>query len=80
MKKLISLFLCAVLLVSVTMAGGPVFAESETIAPALQATLDYIDNTVEITEQDIAYAIKNCSNNEKETALRILSVYVDSLK
>lgn len=38
------------------------------------------DNNIEITEQDIADAIKNCSNNEKETALRLLSVYIDSLK
>ncbi|MBQ8869564.1 MAG: helix-turn-helix transcriptional regulator [Oscillospiraceae bacterium] len=39
-----------------------------------------IDNNIEITEQDIAETIKNCSNNEKETALKLLSVYVDSLK
>ena len=38
------------------------------------------DNDIEITEQDIAETIKNCSNNEKETALKLLSVYVDSLK
>lgn len=38
------------------------------------------DNSIEITEQDIANTIKNCSNNEKETALRLLSVYIDSLK
>ena len=35
---------------------------------------------MEITEQDIAETIKDCSNNEKETALKLLSVYVDSLK
>lgn len=35
---------------------------------------------IEITEQDIANAIKYCSNIEKETALKLLSVYVDSLK
>ena len=39
-----------------------------------------IDNDIEITEQDIVETIKNCSNNEKETALKLLSVYVDSLK
>lgn len=38
------------------------------------------ENHVEITEQDIADAIKDCSNNEKETALKLLSVYIDSLK
>lgn len=38
------------------------------------------DNVIEITEQDIAETIKDCSNNEKETALKLLSVYVDSLK
>ena len=38
------------------------------------------DNAVVMTEQDIAETIKDCSNNEKETALKILSVYVDSLK
>lgn len=38
------------------------------------------DNVIEITEQDIAKTIKNCSINEKETALKLLSVYIDSLK
>lgn len=38
------------------------------------------DSVAEITEQDIADAIKGCSNVEKETALKLLSVYVDSLK
>ena len=38
------------------------------------------DNVIEITEQDIAETIKGCSNNEKETALKLLSVYVESLK
>lgn len=38
------------------------------------------ENDVEITERDIADAIKTCSNNEKETVLKLLSVYVDSLK
>ena len=39
-----------------------------------------VDNDIEIPEQDIAETIKDCSNNEKETALKLLSVYVDSLK
>ena len=39
-----------------------------------------IENDIEITEQDIAETIKDCSNNQKETALKLLSVYVDSLK
>lgn len=38
------------------------------------------DNDVEITEQDIVETIKDCSNKEKETALKILNVYIDSLK
>lgn len=38
------------------------------------------DTVVEITEQDIAETIKNCSNTEKDTALKLLSVYVGSLK
>lgn len=38
------------------------------------------DNIAEITEYDIAQAIKDCSNNEKETALKLLGVYIDSLK
>ena len=39
-----------------------------------------LDNVIEITEQDISETIKDCSNNEKETALKLLSVYVESLK
>ena len=35
---------------------------------------------VGITEQSLADAMKNCSNIEKETALKLLRVYVDSLK
>ncbi|MBE6755909.1 MAG: helix-turn-helix transcriptional regulator [Ruminococcaceae bacterium] len=53
------------------------------ICSALNITPDDIlvsDNIIEITEQDIAETIKDCSNNEKETALKLLSVYVDSLK
>lgn len=38
------------------------------------------DMEQKITEQDIVNAIKNCSINEKETALKLLGVYVDSLK
>ncbi|MBQ3491487.1 MAG: helix-turn-helix transcriptional regulator [Oscillospiraceae bacterium] len=38
------------------------------------------DNVIEITEQDIAETIKGCSNNEKITALKLLGVYIDSLK
>ncbi len=38
------------------------------------------DNIIEITEQDIVDTIKECSNAEKETALKLLSVYIDSLK
>ena len=38
------------------------------------------DNDVKITEQDIVDSIKECSNNEKETILKILNVYIDSLK
>ncbi len=38
------------------------------------------DKVAEITEKDIANTIKDCSNNEKETALKLLSVYIDSLK
>ena len=53
------------------------------ICGALNITLNDIlvsDIVIEISEQDIAETIKDCSNNEKETALRLLSVYVDSLK
>lgn len=38
------------------------------------------DDIIKIEEQDIVDVIKNCSTNEKETALRLLSIYVDSLK
>ena len=38
------------------------------------------DNIIELTEQEIAETIKDCTNNEKETALKLLSVYVHSLK
>ena len=39
-----------------------------------------VDSDTEVNEQDIAKAIKQCSNIEKETALKLLSVYIDSLK
>ena len=38
------------------------------------------NNNVKITEADIVDKIKDCSNNEKETILKLLSVYIDSLK
>lgn len=38
------------------------------------------NNDFEITEQYIADTIKDCTNNEKETALKLLNVYIDSLK
>ena len=37
------------------------------------------DNDIEISESDIASVIEKCSNNQKATALKLLSVYVDSL-
>ncbi len=33
-----------------------------------------------ISEKDIIKALTDCSNNEKETALKLLSVYIGSLK
>lgn len=38
------------------------------------------DDMTEITEQDIVDRMKECSTTEKETALKLLSVYVESLK
>lgn len=38
------------------------------------------NNMTEITEEDIANKIKDCSSSEKETALKLLKVYTDSLK
>ena len=38
------------------------------------------DNNIVITEAEIVNRIKNCSNNEKETALKLLNIYVESLK
>lgn len=39
-----------------------------------------MDEEKEITEQDIATALKTCSASEKSTALKLLSVYIDSVK
>lgn len=53
------------------------------ICSALNITPDDIltvSSNIEITEHDIADTIKNCSNNEKKTALKLLNVYIDSLK
>lgn len=53
------------------------------ICKALSVTPDDIlvlKNTIVIREEDIVETIKDCTNNEKETALKILRVYVDSLK
>lgn len=38
------------------------------------------DDKIEITEQNIADALKNHSNDEKETALKLLHTYIESLK
>lgn len=38
------------------------------------------ENDIMVNEQDIADLIKDCSNSEKETALKILNVYLESLK
>lgn len=38
------------------------------------------DNNTEITEQGIEDVLKDCTNKEKATALKLLGVYVDSLK
>ena len=53
------------------------------ICTALRITPNEIlvDNSnIEIAEQDIFDLIKDCSNNEKETALKLLSIYLDSLQ
>ena len=53
------------------------------ICAALRITPNEIlvDATVTpITEQDVADAIKDCSDTEKEIALKLLAVYLDSLK
>ena len=33
-----------------------------------------------VSEKDLASALNACSSNEKETALKLLSVYIDSLQ
>ena len=53
------------------------------ICAALHITPDAVlvdADTSPITEQDVLYAVKGCSDAEKETALKLLSVYLDSLK
>lgn len=52
------------------------------ICTALRITPDEVlvkDRTVELTEKDVADILRNRSTVEKETALKLLSVYVDSL-
>lgn len=40
-----------------------------------------VDNEISpITEQDIVNAVKDCSGAEKQTALKLLAVYLESLK
>lgn len=40
-----------------------------------------VDNEIApITEQDIVNAVKDCSGAEKQTALKLLAVYLESLK
>ena len=38
------------------------------------------EKDITITEADIVDRIKDCSNSEKETVLKLLNVYIDSLK
>jgi len=38
------------------------------------------ETNISISEKDIASALSDCSNNEKETALKLLDVYIHSLK
>ena len=38
------------------------------------------DEIAPITEQDIVNAVKDCSGAEKQTALKLLAVYLESLK
>ncbi len=53
------------------------------ICSALKITpndiLTVADNE-DITEQDVFEAIQTCSTNEKETALKLLNIYINSLK
>lgn len=53
------------------------------ICKALHITPDDIlvaDGGAEITEEELTEVLRECSAQEKKTALRLLSVYVDSLK
>lgn len=53
------------------------------ICAALHVTpndLLVIENEKVITEQELIESMKDCSNREKETALRLLQIYVQSLK
>ena len=53
------------------------------ICAALHVTPNDIlvtDEDIQVSEKDIADAIRQCSNKEKETALKLLSLYIDSLK
>ncbi len=53
------------------------------ICAALHITPNEIlvaEDTAPITEQDIVDAVKDCSDLEKETALKLLAVYLESLK
>ena len=39
-----------------------------------------MDNDLDVTEEDITNKIRDCSSKEKETVLKLLNIYVDSLK
>ncbi len=38
------------------------------------------EKNISVSEEDITNALKLCSSNEKKTALKLLSVYIDSLQ
>ncbi len=38
------------------------------------------ENKQSVSEKDISDALKDCSNDEKNTALQLLNVYINSLK
>lgn len=38
------------------------------------------EKPIEVTEEDVAAAMKGCGAKEKETALKLLGVYMNSLK
>lgn len=53
------------------------------ICAALHITPDDVlvdAETAPVTEQDVLDAVKDCSAFEKETALKLLAVYLESLK